>query len=363
MDRRSPRLPRHPSAPHSGNGRPLVVRARCSRHSNAMCCPLPPPPLPLPPPPLLSSALLCPAQVSSLPLLPAGSSLSSYAGYITVDEPTGSNLFFWLFEAQRVDPAAAPLLIWLNGGPGSSSMYGLFSEHGPFSVLPDGSGLSMRNVTWTNEYNVMYVDNPVGTGFSYTESKDGFVTNQKEVGEDLLTFLTKFYELYPKFQQLPLYICGQRHGQWGRGRTRAHEWGERVFQSSRVAATGSGGDGRELVRLTIDSCHTVAICCVRWRQASRMPVSRVRPSSELGQGQLSARCSRARKSPGALPPQLQSGGSCSRLTDSLAVLCRRARRSAPALALPPQASTFPRSRWPCTRRTCPTGSPSRSSTS
>jgi len=80
-----------------------------------------------------------------------GSSLSSYAGYITVDEPTGSNLFFWLFEAQRVDPAAAPLLIWLNGGPGSSSMYGLFSEHGPFSVLPDGSGLSMRNVTWTND--------------------------------------------------------------------------------------------------------------------------------------------------------------------------------------------------------------------
>ena len=152
-----------------------------------------------------------------------------------MDEPTGSNLFFWLFEAQRVDPAAAPLLIWLNGGPGSSSMYGLFAEHGPFSVLPDGSGLSMRNVTWTNDYSVMYIDNPVGTGFSYTESKDGFVTNQKEVGQDLLTFLTKFYELYPKFQQRPLYICGQRHGQGGEANH------VRTFQSSSVAATGSGG--------------------------------------------------------------------------------------------------------------------------
>ena len=167
-----------------------------------------------------------------------GSSLSSYAGYITVDEPTGSNLFFWLFEAQRVDPAAAPLLIWLNGGPGSSSMYGLFAEHGPFSVLPDGSGLSMRNVTWTNDYSVMYIDNPVGTGFSYTESKDGFVTNQKEVGEDLLTFLTKFYELYPKFQQLPLYICGQRHGQWGRGERARTGVGRASFP---VQSCGCGG--------------------------------------------------------------------------------------------------------------------------
>lgn len=61
-------------------------------------------------------------QVSSLPLLPEGVSLSSYAGYITVDAPTQSNLFFWLFEAQQVDPSTAPLLVWLNGGPGSSSM-------------------------------------------------------------------------------------------------------------------------------------------------------------------------------------------------------------------------------------------------
>lgn len=95
-------------------------------------------------------------------------------------------------------------------GPGSSSMYGLFAEQGPFSMSPDGSTLEMRTEgAWTSTYNVIFIDNPVGTGFSYTESAEGFVTNQVEVGQDLLSFMYQFLELYPQYQKLPLYICGQ----------------------------------------------------------------------------------------------------------------------------------------------------------
>lgn len=148
--------------------------------------------------------------VTNLPLLPAGSNLKSWSGYITVDETNGANLFYWMFEnsAGNTQP---PLLIWLNGGPGSSSMYGLFSENGPFYVSEDGSELVLRNTSWSQQYDVVFIDNPVGTGFSYTQNANGFVTDEEEVGADLLQFLYTFYELYPERQSQPLYICGESY--------------------------------------------------------------------------------------------------------------------------------------------------------
>ncbi|KAG0442831.1 hypothetical protein HPB47_015578 [Ixodes persulcatus] len=62
----------------------------------------------------------------------------SYAGFLTVKKDTGSNLFFWFFPAKE-NPESAPLILWLQGGPGSSSMIGLFTEHGPFVVDDDGN--------------------------------------------------------------------------------------------------------------------------------------------------------------------------------------------------------------------------------
>lgn len=69
--------------------------------------------------------------------------------------------------------------MWLQGGPGASSMYGLFTENGilfiyiihlitgPFSVSPDGQSLVPREITWNSDYHMLYVDNPVGAGFRY----------------------------------------------------------------------------------------------------------------------------------------------------------------------------------------------------
>ena len=96
-------------------------------------------------------------------------------------------------------------------GPGSSSMYGLFAENGPIYVSEDGTELVMRNTTWANQYDIMFIDNPVGTGFSYTMNPNGFVTDESEVGADLLQFLYTFYELYPERQSQPLFICGESY--------------------------------------------------------------------------------------------------------------------------------------------------------
>ncbi|KAK5005024.1 hypothetical protein LTR60_006380, partial [Cryomyces antarcticus] len=102
---------------------------------------------------------------------------SQYTGYIGIPPNTlapiqqnySINTFFWFVEA-RVDPATAPLTIWINGGPGSSSMIGLFEENGPCEVvqMADGSyGTQSRMWGWDRSSNMLYIDQPAQVGFSY----------------------------------------------------------------------------------------------------------------------------------------------------------------------------------------------------
>lgn len=98
---------------------------------------------------------------------------TSYAGYVNFPPNTMREVrhehpvhtFFWYFEAQK-DPQDSPLVLWVNGGPGGSSMFGLFTEHGPCQVEANLE-TSAREWSWNREFNVLYVDQPVHTGFSY----------------------------------------------------------------------------------------------------------------------------------------------------------------------------------------------------
>ncbi|VDK68119.1 unnamed protein product, partial [Cylicostephanus goldi] len=76
-----------------------------------------------------------------------------------------------LVESELVDPATAPLLLWLNGGPGSSSLEGLFFENGPFRIGKDGFTVTSNPYSWNKFANVLYLESPVGVGYSY--STDG----------------------------------------------------------------------------------------------------------------------------------------------------------------------------------------------
>lgn len=81
------------------------------------------------------------------------------------------NLFFWYFQAKN-NPDSAPLIIWMNGGPGASSMLALFTENGPCQINPD---LTTRENpwSWNTDYNILYLDQPVHTGFSYDVPTNG----------------------------------------------------------------------------------------------------------------------------------------------------------------------------------------------
>lgn len=114
-----------------------------------------------------------------------------YSGYITLPPYTlapiqqnySINTFFWFIEARQV-PESAPLTIWLNGGPGSSSMVGLFTEVGPCEVvqMSDGSyGTQSRMWGWDRSSNMLFIDQPNQVGFSYdtaTNASYDLFTNQ-----------------------------------------------------------------------------------------------------------------------------------------------------------------------------------------
>ncbi|KAI0202606.1 carboxypeptidase S1 [Astrocystis sublimbata] len=149
----------------------------------------------------LAAGLLAPAAVAQFPPTPEGvkvlesklgngvtisykepgicettDGVKSYAGYVHL--PPGTlddlgqpqeypiNTFFWFFEARK-NPENAPLSIWLNGGPGSSSLLGLFAENGPCYVNSDSNSTRLSEWSWNKEVNMLYLEQPVQVGFSY----------------------------------------------------------------------------------------------------------------------------------------------------------------------------------------------------
>lgn len=131
----------------------------------------------------------------------------SYSGYLTVDKTYNSNMFFWYFPAQT-QSANAPVVLWLQGGPGASSLIGLFGENGPFMVK-NKHGLKLRKFSWTQNHNVIYIDNPVGTGYSFTNG--GYAQNETKVGEDLYTALVQFFTLFPDLQKNDFFVTGESY--------------------------------------------------------------------------------------------------------------------------------------------------------
>jgi vitellogenic carboxypeptidase-like protein len=137
-------------------------------------------------------------------------SYPSYSGYLTVNKTHQSNLFFWFFPAQNGD-TNTPLLVWLQGGPGSSSLFGLFAEQGPIMVDKQ-QNLHPRNITWNSKYHFLFIDQPVGTGYSFTKSEDGYVRNEDEVARDLYAMLIQFFVIYHEYAASPFYVTGESYG-------------------------------------------------------------------------------------------------------------------------------------------------------
>jgi carboxypeptidase D len=116
------------------------------------------------------------------------------------------HLFFWHFENRHIANRQRTV-IWLNGGPGCSSEDGALIEIGPYRVRKGGK-LEMINGTWNEFANLLFVDNPVGTGFSYVAT-DSYVTELKQMADQFMIFLNKWFDMFPEYSHDD--VCFSRH--------------------------------------------------------------------------------------------------------------------------------------------------------
>ena len=157
-----------------------------------------------------------PAAQAAARVSPPIGNLTSYSGFFTTDPSVGNNMFWWYFPAQNKNKNA-PLVIWLQGGPGGASTFGLFAEMGPIMLAkdktdPTGFRVEDRPTSWNKEYGMLFIDNPVGAGFSYT-TKNGYCKDTKTcVARNLYSVLEQFYQVFPKQLDVGLWITGESYG-------------------------------------------------------------------------------------------------------------------------------------------------------
>ncbi|XP_072374729.1 lysosomal protective protein-like isoform X2 [Scyliorhinus torazame] len=149
-----------------------------------------------------------PDEVLSLPGLSTQLNFRQWSGYLQAS--TGKHLHYW-FVTSQLNPLKDPVILWLNGGPGCSSLDGFLSENGPLHVNDDGSTLYINEYSWNKVANVLYLESPAGVGFSYSDDKV-YTTNDDEVAENNYLALQDFFSKFPNFTGNDFYVIGESYG-------------------------------------------------------------------------------------------------------------------------------------------------------
>ncbi|CEM26648.1 unnamed protein product [Vitrella brassicaformis CCMP3155] len=146
-----------------------------------------------------------------------------YSGHIPVRDKRSSRstMFYVMFPSKSNDPDndndPLPLIMWLTGGdlphmglqgPGCSSELAWIAENGPFTLLPNGT-LAQNEYSWSRVAHMLYVDQPLGVGFSRTDQPH--VTTQREIAEDMWHFLSGFLAEWPEHIDRPFIMMGESY--------------------------------------------------------------------------------------------------------------------------------------------------------
>jgi len=128
-------------------------------------------------------------------------------GYVDVRDK--AHMFWWFYGAEDASERSnLPLILWLQGGPGASGAgFGNFMEIGPVDIK-----MQPRKTAWTKKANLLFIDNPVGAGFSYVDDESAFTTNVTQIAEDLFTVFSAFMTKYSVFSDTPFYIFCESYG-------------------------------------------------------------------------------------------------------------------------------------------------------
>ncbi|KAH7140981.1 Alpha/Beta hydrolase protein [Dactylonectria macrodidyma] len=172
------------------------------------------------------------------------------SGYVDWDD---NHLYFWAFES-RNDATQDPVILWLQGGPGGSSVFGgglmelgacLFDKTMPISQLGAFNSTTYNPYAWNSNATVIFVDQPLGVGYSYGKRQ---VSHLADAMDDLYAFLVRLFAARPEWGARDFYIAGESYGgSWvpALGAT-IHR-----MQSSRVAKLAAATSSRELSTINL----------------------------------------------------------------------------------------------------------------
>jgi len=136
---------------------------------------------------------------------------SGYSGLLPVKQD-GSALFYWLTEriGGNITSDQAPLLLWLQGGPGCSSLIGNLYEFGPFAI-DNRQRPRPRKDSWAEDYHLLFIDNPFGAGFSFTPTSD-YVRSEEDMADYLYTALSALCTMHSTwFKERDFYVFGESY--------------------------------------------------------------------------------------------------------------------------------------------------------
>ncbi|XP_074523193.1 lysosomal protective protein [Halichoeres trimaculatus] len=155
-----------------------------------------------------SRAQYAPDEVTHLPGMEFKINYRQWSGYLQARP--GKFLHYWFVTSQR-DPVKDPLVLWLNGGPGCSSLEGFLSENGPFHVKDNGDTLYENKFSWNKIANLLYLESPAGVGYSYSDDQK-YATDDDQVADDNYRALQNFFVKFPNFTQNEFFIFGESYG-------------------------------------------------------------------------------------------------------------------------------------------------------
>ena len=148
-------------------------------------------------------------QVTELPGLTWNPIFNQFSGYLNL-EGTEKNIHYWLTEAET-NPESAPIVFWTNGGPGCSGLIGFMTEQGPFRADIDGN-LEPNMYAWNKIVNMVFLEQPVGVGFSYSNNNDDYKIGDEQAAKDNLATILQFFEKFPHFNRSKLFITSESYG-------------------------------------------------------------------------------------------------------------------------------------------------------
>ena len=148
-------------------------------------------------------------QVVEMPGLHWTANFNHFSGYLNLKD-THKFIHYWLVEAEA-SPETAPLVFWTNGGPGCSGLIGFMTEQGPFRPDADGN-IQPNTYAWNKNANMVFLEQPVGVGFSYSENSDDYRIGDDQAAQDNLATILAFFYKFPHFNHTALFITSESYG-------------------------------------------------------------------------------------------------------------------------------------------------------